>query len=67
MNDLYKVLARQAADTCEERAEGGAWLWEEEFARLIVEHCVNIVDSFDSCETSHISYAIKNDFGMLND
>ena len=60
MNDLYKKLAGQSADECELSI---AWEWERKYAELIINQCVAIVDSFDSCGTAHISYAIQKEFG----
>lgn len=45
MNERYKELARQATDICSDRAENIAWLWEEEFAKLVAEDTVKWIDA----------------------
>lgn len=45
MNERYKELARQATDICSDRGENIAWLWEEEFAKLVAEDTVKWIDT----------------------
>lgn len=45
MNDRYKLLAVEAAEWCEQHAKGTpvAWEWEEKFAEMIVQECLDQV------------------------
>ena len=45
MNDRYKELAREATEWCEQYAKGTpvAWEWEQKFAELIVQECMEQV------------------------
>ena len=59
--ELIRKLFFEATRICEEKAVNDAWLFEEEFTRLIVKECVNVVrDTFDD---DTIATHIEEHFG----
>lgn len=82
MNDKYKDLYHKAVDRCVAEAErqgltheeGIAWLWEKEYARLIIQECLEAIhhhavetseyNSIIRCEAERSIGLIKQHFGL---
>jgi hypothetical protein len=41
MNNLYKELYTKAVNNCATHADNSAWLWEKEYAKLVIQECIN--------------------------
>lgn len=63
MNNRYKELSCLAFDHAVEKASNDAWIWEEKFAELIIQECINL-----SKNNNHALYSledvIRNHFGV---
>ena len=45
MNEIIKELAGQADEECANIELNFAWEWEKKFAELIINRCINILDT----------------------
>lgn len=64
--ELLKVLYNKATDACIAKAETNpnlAWTFEEEYARVIIEECVNVVTS--KLRTTPARDALIDHFGIV--
>jgi len=60
---IREIYLRSAENSMMRDGEPRGWLWEEEFARLIIQECIDAIDRYspDSWDTVSVAKAVIRD------